>query len=66
MRGLMVLVLLALVAACGKKGELRPPAGYEDTTELPGYGESERVQELEPVDEAAPEDAPEPPESPEG
>lgn len=54
MRALVVLSVIALLAACGKKGELCPPAGYEDTTELPGYGESERVQERETADDPAP------------
>ncbi|MCG8504812.1 MAG: lipoprotein [Sphingomonadales bacterium] len=63
MRGVLILALVAMLAACGKKGELRPPAGHEDTTELPGYGESERVQEREIEDDPAPaEQPPEPPE----
>ena len=63
MRGLLILAIAAMLAACGKKGELRPPAGYEDTTELPGYGESERVQEREIEDDpASAEQPPEPPE----
>ena len=64
MRAVALIALIALLAACGKKGELRPPAGYEDTTELPGYGESERVQERETADDPA--SAGQPPEPPEG
>ena len=45
MKALIGLLILAALGACGKKGELMPPPGYDERVSLPGYGESDLVQE---------------------